>query len=229
LRTDLDNLSAERDPVVAFTNATLTPLDGVTAPATITLNGTATTGNSTLGHPDTCLWDFDDGATSWEASPAGWCNLTHTYNSAGTYSPALIVNNSYGGNNTRMGGIIRILAAGGGGAPPIAMFNLTVGTGADLRYLGIGGNNATHRNASLTLSDKSTGDAATVIDCWSTNLTGIRPLFMQNVSLAAAGSAVVFPKGAGSWGKICCRVVNGAGNDQWCGGKFSVLNPWGPG
>ncbi len=54
------------------------------APLTVTFE------DWSLGTPDSCLWDFGDGATSTEENP------THSYSSPGGYTVTLTVSNRYG-------------------------------------------------------------------------------------------------------------------------------------
>jgi|GEM_PF-529725 len=95
-RTDYITVEGPVAPTAAFSaNRT-----SGAAPLTVAFTDTST------GGPTSWAWDFGDGATSTEQSPA------HTYAAAGTYTVGLTVDNAAGSDTRTEAGYITVTAAG---------------------------------------------------------------------------------------------------------------------
>ncbi|MFA6364562.1 MAG: PKD domain-containing protein, partial [Methanoregula sp.] len=99
-------------PVASFTG---TPTTG-TAPLSVMFNDTST------NTPTGWLWDFGDSTTSTLQ------NLSHTYNSAGTYTVNLTATNTAGSNSSVQTGYITV-TSGGGTSAPVASFTASTTSG----------------------------------------------------------------------------------------------------
>lgn len=121
LKRRVDTLSPSVIVAVPVPSFSVTPTSG-TFPLTVRFS------DSSSNNPTGWLWSFGDGTTSADPNP------THTYVSAGTYRPTLVVSNSAGASppgQTPTGGAITInVTAPAAAVVPAASFSVSATSGS---------------------------------------------------------------------------------------------------
>jgi hypothetical protein len=215
-----DNLSAEMPPGagtpyqngVNWTNATLTPLDGIHSGDTIVINDTTTrrhftnpmhtAATTTLSSWDDNDWWIINGTASLHQGHLE--NITvATKSMVGAYDVWEQVNNTFGGNWTNKSGYLNILAPAGGAAPT-----------ADFACTPL----AVVRNQTIACTDQSTNVPTSWL-WWVPSDDTQHPLFTNSTEVTNQNPSF-FPHYVGGYHGLCLTATNGAGSGSTCKSKY---------